>query len=188
MRRLRRWTSGIVRSGIIHAVRRCRVLKVKLKAPGRVTHGRKFIPAAPFKLGNGRSFSAGNRVSVGPNFWCMSNVSVGDDVMISSAVSFVGDDHKFDDPKLAITAQEKNPFAHVVLEGDNLIGHGTIVVGTVRIGQGAIVGTGSLVTTDLPPNTVCVGRPARPIRSRYGATGGLTDSVSLQFATKRPAQ
>lgn len=50
--------------------------------------------------------------------------------------------------------------------GDNVfIGTGSAVLYDVKIGDNVIVGAGSLVTRDLPDNTVCVGRPAKPIGS-----------------------
>ncbi|WP_397427604.1 acyltransferase [Pseudarthrobacter sp. NS4] len=87
--------------------------------------------------------------------------------MISSGVAFIGNDHPFSDPGRTIQEEHPSPPRSVRLGGDNLIGHGTIVIGDVSIGRGVIVGAGSLVTHDLPPNTICVGRPARPVRGRY---------------------
>jgi acetyltransferase-like isoleucine patch superfamily enzyme len=51
--------------------------------------------------------------------------------------------------------------------GNNLLGYGVLVLGNVTIGRGAIVGAGSLVIADLPEDMICVGRPARPVKSRY---------------------
>ena len=42
---------------------------------------------------------------------------------------------------------------------------GTVtVIGGVTIGEGCVIGAGSVVTRDIPPHTVAVGNPARPIR------------------------
>ncbi|QHO68807.1 hypothetical protein BHD05_03290 [Marisediminicola antarctica] len=105
-------------------------------------------------------------MNIGSDFVTHDHVEIGNDVMISSSVSFIGNDHSFDELGMTIQDQKLLPRALVRLEGDNLIGFGTIILGNVTIGQGTIVGAGSLVTRDLPPNTVCVGRPARPIRNR----------------------
>ncbi len=86
--------------------------------------------------------------------------------MISSNVAFIGKDHDFSEPDFGLHQQAVLPPARIVLEGDNLIGYGTIILGDVTVGRGAIVGAGSLVTGDLPSDTVCVGRPAKPLRAR----------------------
>ena len=54
----------------------------------------------------------------------------------------------------------------VVIGNDVWIGTNVVVLPGVTIGSGAVVGAGSVVTKSLPPNTVSVGVPARPIRDR----------------------
>ena len=44
------------------------------------------------------------------------------------------------------------------------IGSDTMLVAPVKIGQGAHTGAGSVVTKDVPPNTLAVGMPARKIK------------------------
>ncbi|MFB6551926.1 CatB-related O-acetyltransferase [Streptomyces sp. NPDC056405] len=56
-----------------------------------------------------------------------------------------------------------------VVGNDVWFGHGVTVMPGVRVGDGAIVAAGSVVTGDVPPYTVVGGNPARPIRSRYDA-------------------
>ena len=45
------------------------------------------------------------------------------------------------------------------------IGSGATVLSNVVIGENAIVGAGSVVTREVPPNTVVAGNPARVLRS-----------------------
>jgi maltose O-acetyltransferase len=54
----------------------------------------------------------------------------------------------------------------VEIGADCWIGMGACILPGVRIGDGCIVGAGSIVTRDLEPSCVAVGNPARPIRSR----------------------
>ncbi len=45
------------------------------------------------------------------------------------------------------------------------IGSGAVILCGVRIGEGALVGAGSVVTKDVPPYTVVAGNPARVMRT-----------------------
>ena len=50
---------------------------------------------------------------------------------------------------------------------DVWLGARCIILGGVTIGNGAVVGAGSIVTSDIPPYAVAVGNPARVIRYRF---------------------
>ncbi|MFI6449282.1 CatB-related O-acetyltransferase [Kitasatospora sp. NPDC050543] len=54
-----------------------------------------------------------------------------------------------------------------VVGNDVWFGHGTTVMPGVRIGDGAIIAVGAVVTADVQPYTVVGGNPARPIRRRF---------------------
>jgi acetyltransferase-like isoleucine patch superfamily enzyme len=51
------------------------------------------------------------------------------------------------------------------------IGSGATILSNVTIGERAIVGAGSVVTRDVPPDVIVVGNPARVLR-RVDATAG----------------
>lgn len=53
---------------------------------------------------------------------------------------------------------------NVVVEDHVMIGAGAIVLPRLRLGCGALVGAGAVVTRDVPPHAVVVGSPARTIR------------------------
>lgn len=55
----------------------------------------------------------------------------------------------------------------VYIKEDVWIGHGAIVMPDVKIGTGAVIGAGSVVTKDVPEFTVVAGTPAKPIRERF---------------------
>lgn len=55
----------------------------------------------------------------------------------------------------------------VTIGPDVWIGHNAIVMPGVTIGTGAAVGSGSVVTKDVPPFTIVVGNPARVLRPRF---------------------
>ncbi len=47
------------------------------------------------------------------------------------------------------------------------IGDDAIVLAGVKLGDGAVIGAGAVVTKDVPPFTIVAGSPARPIRRRF---------------------
>ena len=54
-----------------------------------------------------------------------------------------------------------------IVGNDVWIGYNSVIMPGVHIGDGAIIGTRSVVTKDVPPYTVVAGDPARPIRKRF---------------------
>ncbi len=55
----------------------------------------------------------------------------------------------------------------VIIENDVWIGHNAIIMPGVHIGNGAIIGSGAVVTKNVEPYTVVVGVPAYPIKKRF---------------------
>ena len=61
----------------------------------------------------------------------------------------------------------KDIFPRTVIGADVWIGQGAMVKAGVRIGVGAVIGSASIVTKDVPPYTIAAGNPCRPIRLRF---------------------
>jgi acetyltransferase-like isoleucine patch superfamily enzyme len=55
----------------------------------------------------------------------------------------------------------------VAIGNDCWIGANTLILQGVTIGDGVIIGAGSIVTKDVEPYTICCGNPAKPIRKRF---------------------
>ena len=55
----------------------------------------------------------------------------------------------------------------IVIGSDVWIGYEAVIFAGVTIGDGAIIGTRSVVTKDVPPYTIVGGVPAKPIRKRF---------------------
>jgi acetyltransferase-like isoleucine patch superfamily enzyme len=153
---------------IREAVRAVRRLRLKLIMRSRLSLGRNVAIGHGAHMKPTNLVRIGTNVAIGANFHVETDLTIGDDVLISSRVAVVARDHRFDDPARSVFWSGRLPPGAVVIEGDNLIGFGTIIVGPARIGRGSIVGAGAVVTGDLPPGFICVGVPARPIRARFG--------------------
>ncbi len=55
----------------------------------------------------------------------------------------------------------------IIIDDDVWIGHRAMILSGVHIGQGAIIGTGAVVTKDIPPYAVVGGVPAKIIKYRF---------------------
>ena len=66
----------------------------------------------------------------------------------------------------------------VIVEDDVVIGANAVVLEGVRIGKGAVVAAGAVVTEDVAPNMVVAGTPARVIKQKDEKTLGKTELVA----------
>jgi acetyltransferase-like isoleucine patch superfamily enzyme len=89
-------------------------------------------------------------------------VVIGDRVAIAPRVTLVASS----DPNWSRLSEVLEPIrGRIVIEQDAWIGVGAIILPNVTVGEGAIVGAGSVVTHDVPPWTVVGGAPARVLRA-----------------------
>ncbi|MGK7891946.1 MAG: gamma carbonic anhydrase family protein [Leptolyngbyaceae cyanobacterium] len=64
-----------------------------------------------------------------------------------------------------VTIGHKAVIHSATVETGSLIGIGSIVLNGVTVGAGSMIGAGAVVTKDIPPQTLAVGVPAKPVRS-----------------------
>lgn len=96
-------------------------------------------------------------------------IRIGARVLVSSYCCFYSYDHGIA-PGTRILDQCVTTKGDIVIEDDAWIGTRTIVLSGVRIGAGAVVGAGSVVTRDVPPGCIAAGNPARILRHRDTST------------------
>ena len=103
----------------------------------------------------------GNRVDLGHNMQILVNseVVIDDDVKIAGAV------HLMDTDDYAANAAEVKPI-HICRYA--WIGQDSYILKGVTIGEGAIIGVNSVVTTDIPAYSVAMGNPARVVVKNIG--------------------
>jgi acetyltransferase-like isoleucine patch superfamily enzyme len=109
----------------------------------------------------------GKRVYIGTGC-CLhghNGLEIGDDSLLAQQVTVTPYSHKFDDPERIIYAQ--GGFERKVTIGrDCYLGMNVSVLWSADIGEGAVVGAGSVVVKPVPPYSVAIGVPARVIRKR----------------------
>jgi len=95
-------------------------------------------------------------------------VELGNNVSISTFVTLIthdGTSRVFRNRYPEMNAAFGNRFATVRILDNCVIGLGAIILPGVTIGPNSIVGAGSVVRTDVPPNSVVAGNPARRLGS-----------------------
>lgn len=92
------------------------------------------------------------------------HLEIGRDCMIGPHCYFTDANHGMA-LDAAVKSQPMKP-APVIIEDEVWIGAHVIVLPGVHIGRGAVIGAGSVVTSDIPSNAVAVGVPARVVKNR----------------------
>jgi maltose O-acetyltransferase len=92
----------------------------------------------------------------------VASIAIGDDVQIGPNVQLLTPTHPIDPETRRAKWEAAEPIA---IEGNVWLGGGVIVLPGITIGENTVVGAGSIVTKDLPPNVVAAGNPARVVRS-----------------------
>jgi acetyltransferase-like isoleucine patch superfamily enzyme len=87
-------------------------------------------------------------------------IEIGNDVIIGPGVSLFSENHNYKDINTPIRLQGETR-KKIVIEDDVWIGANAIILAGVYIGKHSVVGAGSVVTKDVPANSVVVGSPAK---------------------------
>jgi acetyltransferase-like isoleucine patch superfamily enzyme len=107
----------------------------------------------------------GRRVKVSSHSFICEGVTIEDEVFIGHGVQFINDRYpRSTTPRGELQGEaDWVCVATVVKRGASIGTNATILCG-VTIGEGAIVGAGSVVTRDVPPGAIAAGNPARVLR------------------------
>jgi maltose O-acetyltransferase len=118
----------------------------------------------PFRCDYGYNISLGRNVFI--NYHCIfldcALITIGDDVQIGPAVQLYTAQHPLDANVRRSGLESANP---IRIGSDVWIGGGAVVLPGITIGDRSIVGAGSVVVHDVPPDSLVVGNPARLVRT-----------------------
>ena len=92
-------------------------------------------------------------------------LEIGDHVLMAQNIQMTPCSHIFEDPNRNICEQGLN-YGKVIIGRDSYVGMHSTIVYTGNIGEGSVIGSGSVVVKPIPPYSVAVGNPARVIRKR----------------------
>jgi acetyltransferase-like isoleucine patch superfamily enzyme len=114
-----------------------------------------------------------NKMSIGDHTWigqgCFfhsaGGIKIGKAVGVGPGVKILTSVHKEDDLSKPIIFNDLE-FGEVIIEDGCDVGMGSIILPRVKIGEGSIIGAGSVVTKNIPPYSVVAGNPAKSLRKR----------------------
>ncbi len=91
---------------------------------------------------------------------------IGNYVMIAPGVVMLDRYHKFNRVDVPMATQGESARASIVIKNDVWIGQNVIIMPGLTVGQGVIIGAGSVITKDIPDFSVVAGVPGKIIRFR----------------------
>ncbi|TMW65249.1 hypothetical protein Poli38472_009416 [Pythium oligandrum] len=162
---------------LIETRQRARVLSHKLNATLPMTPeatstmkellgsvGEGVVIEPPFRCNDGINIHLADGVFL--NFNCVlidtCDIRIGARTLLGPGVQLYTASHPLDPQVRASGLETAKP---VIIEEDVWIGGNVIILPGVRVGRGAVIGAGSVVTKDVPPMSVFSGNPAKFIKN-----------------------
>jgi acetyltransferase-like isoleucine patch superfamily enzyme len=113
-----------------------------------------------------KNASVGRRCKISSHTFVCEGVTIEDNVFVGHGVTFVNDSY----PRATTTegelqTEEDWSVERTVVKRGASIGSGATILSNLAIGENSIVGAGSMVTRDVPPNSIVAGNPAKILRS-----------------------
>ena len=112
------------------------------------------------------SAEIGDNSGIGINAQINGKTIIGDNVMMGPDVCIFTTNHMFDRIDIPMNIQGFSEEKPVVIGNDVWIGARVIILPGVRVGNGAIIGAGAVVTHDVPDYAIVGGNPARILKMR----------------------
>ncbi|MVF12932.1 transacetylase [Ketobacter sp. MCCC 1A13808] len=114
---------------------------------------------------SGKCFKCEDMVSIGHGCHLFGDISIGSHVRLAPNTCLISDYYGIK-KGLIIFSQPGVSKGRIVIGSDVWIGANCVVLSGVEIGNGAVIGAGSVVTKDIPCYAIAVGNPAAPIKYR----------------------
>ncbi len=140
-----------------------------VKPMRKIAIGTEYRVSPDVNFSNESNITIGDRVSIGSRcfLWAgpdKGRIVIGDDVLFGPEVVVTAANYRFNDG--APVTRQLMEEGDVVIGDDVWIGARAIILPGVTIGDGAIIGAGALVRSDVPSFAIAVGVPARVVGQR----------------------
>jgi acetyltransferase-like isoleucine patch superfamily enzyme len=113
-----------------------------------------------------KNSSVGRRCKISSHTFVCEGVTIEDNVFIGHGVTFINDSYpRSTTPEGDLQTDEDWHVEKTVVKRGASIGSGSTILSKIVIGENAIVGAGSVVTRDVPPDMIVAGNPAKILRS-----------------------
>lgn len=124
--------------------------------------GEDFWLMTPFYTDFGINIKVGKNVFINHacTFMDRGTITIGDNVLIGPKVSLITTNHDLDPTKRNVLINKA-----IKIENNVWIGANAVVLPGITIGENSIVAAGSVVTKDVPKNTIVAGNPAKFIKN-----------------------
>lgn len=127
--------------------------------------GEKTVVQTGFRFGMKGVLKIGKHCQVNEDVYIQS-AEIGDYVLIAQRVAILSVTHLMDRLDIPIKMQGSTESRPVTIESDVWVGRNAVLMPGIRIGKGAVIGAGAVVTKDVPPYAIVGGVPAKLIRYR----------------------
>ena len=111
-----------------------------------------------------KNATVGKCCKISSHTFICEGVTVEDDVFIGHGVTFINDSYPRATREGKLQTEADWRVERTVVKKGASIGSGATILSNTCIGENAIVGAGSVVTRDVPANTIVAGNPARVLR------------------------
>ena len=109
----------------------------------------------------------GKRCKIQSHTFICEGVTIEDEVMVGHGVMFINDpDPRAVNPDGSLQTEADWKCIPTLIKKRASIGSNATIMCGITIGEGALVGAGSVVTQDVPPNTIVAGNPAKFLKNR----------------------
>jgi UDP-2-acetamido-3-amino-2,3-dideoxy-glucuronate N-acetyltransferase len=109
----------------------------------------------------------GNNCKISSHTFICEGVTIEDSVFIGHNVTFINDLYpRATNEDGGLQTEEDWVCVSTLIKQGASIGSGAVLMGGITVGEKAIVGAGSVVTKDVPADTIVAGNPARVLRKR----------------------